>query len=85
MCKPKNNIYSQFIVGNNSLMELPKKDKRQRLVDVVGIKMTRDMKCRLEELSEFHDVDVPKWLRSLIQRGLEDIDASRNNDRSDLR
>jgi predicted HicB family RNase H-like nuclease len=43
---------------------------------MIGLRVDPEMKKQLEELKEKHNVDVPEWIRQMIQQGLEQLQAS---------
>lgn len=53
----------------------PRMTRRKReLTEIYTMTMTKEMKDRLVELKLFDNVDVPKWIRSMIAEGLKKID-----------
>ena len=44
--------------------------KNRRLESHYAIKMTKEMRLKLEELKIFHGIDVPEWIRGLIYEQL---------------
>lgn len=53
------------------LMDIPTRKSRSRnLKAPFSMMMTPEMKDQLSQLSTFEDVDVPEWIRQLIQDAL---------------
>ena len=51
---------------------MPIRGKRN-YTQMYGLMMTSEMKTVLEELKLFHEVDVPNWLRGIIQREIDKL------------
>jgi hypothetical protein len=54
------------------IKKMPIKGKRN-FTHMHGLMVTGEMKTALEELKLFHGVDVPNWLRGIIQRELDKL------------
>lgn len=61
----------------NVFMEIPML-KEKKLTHYYPILMTADMKKSLVELKTFKNIDVPNWIRQMIQKGLDEL--SQKND-----
>lgn len=52
-------------------MNLPKiQAKNRNLTETYALMMTKEMKDRLVRLKHFDDIDVPEWIRQLIDQEL---------------
>lgn len=59
------------------IKKMPIKGKRN-YTQMYGLMMTSEMKTVLEELKLFHEVDVPNWLRGIIQREIDKLKKKGN-------
>lgn len=56
------------------MTEIPKrKSKSRNLVKSYVLMMTPEMKDDLDKLKAFKDIDVPEWIRKMIQDGIKEI------------
>lgn len=53
-------------------MEAPRL-KTRKLTKYYPLMMTEEMKDKLVELKTFHNIDVPEWIREMIQIGIDEI------------
>ena len=58
------------------MKELPK-IKPKKFEATYSLMMTREMKERLQELRQFHSIDVSEIIRTLISGFLEELDKKR--------
>lgn len=53
-------------------------DKKKNLNKPYVLMMTEDMHSKLAELKTFKGVDVPNWIRLMIEEGIKYMDTTAN-------
>ena len=65
--------------GGNLDQEKVPRLKEKKFTEQYNFLMTKEMKSSLVELKMFKNIDVPEWIRSMVQRGLDELSAEKSN------